>query len=62
MQNLNSLQSELHLVEEKLSSLESAISELPKRTPAYQRFNLERTRDYLKNQARFLRDLIQEAA
>jgi hypothetical protein len=62
MQNAKNLQTELTLVEEKLTSLEQAIAGLPKRTPQYQRFSLERTRDYLQNQARFLRDLIQEAA
>lgn len=61
MQNPKPLQIELRLVETKLSSLEAAISELPKRTPAYQRFNLERTRDYLANQAKFLRDLLSAA-
>jgi hypothetical protein len=61
MQNPKCLQSELRLVETKLSSLEAAIEQLPIRTPRYQRFNLENTRDYLANQARFLRDLLEVA-
>lgn len=61
MQNPKNLQVELRLVETKLSSMNAAIAALPKRTPAYQRFNLERTRDYLVNQAQFLRDLLEAA-
>jgi hypothetical protein len=61
MQNANNLQVELRLVETKLTSMEAAITALPKRAPTYQRFNLERTRDYLANQARFLRDLLEAA-
>lgn len=61
MQNAKNLQIELRLVETKISSLDAAIAELPDRTPQYQRFNLERTRDYLANQAKFLRDLLSAA-
>jgi hypothetical protein len=61
MQNQDNIKVELRLVEVKLNSLEAAIAELPRKTPQYQRFNLERTRDYLANQARFLRDLLEVA-
>jgi hypothetical protein len=61
MQNPKNLQVELRLVETKLSAMETAIAELPKKTPAYRRFNLEHTRDYLQNQAKFLREVQQLA-
>lgn len=57
--NQQKLQAELTLVETKLSSLEQALATLPRRAP--QRFNLERTRDYLANQARCLRELLEAA-
>lgn len=53
------LSSELKLVEQKLASLDQILSTLPRRAP--QRFNLERTRDYLANQVRSLRELLEAA-